>query len=135
VRSTRRSARSGGRAVAALIRRTGDWDLAEECAQDAYAEARRGATACWADSLSGIGEVPLAVFSPRGPSLRELAMQALSPVEGGDDLLAPKFDQTAFRTPDGGLNERPVLFAGVRRALRPGGLFAFPVGAPQPVTW
>jgi SAM-dependent methyltransferase len=28
--------------------------------------------------------------------------------------------------------ERPVLFAEVRRALRPGGLFAFPIGAPPP---
>ena len=30
--------------------------------------------------------------------------------------------------------ERPALFAGVYRALRPGGVFAFPIGAPQPVT-
>jgi len=30
--------------------------------------------------------------------------------------------------------ERPALFAGVYRALRPGGIFAFPVGAPQPLT-
>ena len=149
-------------------------------------------------------------------------MQALSSVEGGYDLLAPKFDRTPFRTPDGVLDatagalrplgpfgrgldvccgtgagmrvlaslcqgpvtgvdfsagmlaqarsahpdarwvradvralpfveafdlavsfgalghflpaERPVLFAGVYRALRPGGVFAFPVGAPLPVT-
>jgi ubiquinone/menaquinone biosynthesis C-methylase UbiE len=162
------------------------------------------------------------VFSPQGPSLRELARQALSSVEGGYDLLAPKFDQTPFRTPDSVLDatavalrpfgpfdrgldvccgtgagmrvlkslcqgpvtgvdfsmgmlaqarsahrdaewvradvralafagafdlavsfgalghllpaERPALFAGVYRALRPGGLFAFPVGAPPPVT-
>ena len=162
------------------------------------------------------------MFSPRGPSLRELAVQALSSVEGGYDLLAPKFDRTPFRTPDGVLDatagalrplgpfgrgldvccgtgagmrvlaslcqgpvtgvdfsagmlaqarsahpdarwvradvralpfveafdlavsfgalghflpaERPVLFAGVYRALRPGGVFAFPVGAPLPVT-
>lgn len=31
-------------------------------------------------------------------------------------------------------SERPALFAGVYRALRPGGVFAFPAGAPQPVT-
>jgi ubiquinone/menaquinone biosynthesis C-methylase UbiE len=162
------------------------------------------------------------VFSPQGPSLRELALQALSSVEGGYDLLAPKFDHTPFRTPDGVLDatagalrplgpfgrgldvccgtgagmrvlgslcqgrvtgvdfsagmlaqarraypdaewiradaralsfagafdlavsfgadghllpaERPALFAGVYRALRPGGLFAFPIAAPQPVT-
>jgi SAM-dependent methyltransferase len=158
------------------------------------------------------------VFSPGGPSLRELARQALSSVEGGYDLLAPKFDRTPFRTPDGVLDgtagalrpfgpfgrgldvccgtgagmrvlrslclgpvtgvdfsagmlaqargahpgagwvradvralpfagafdlavsfgalghflpaERPALFAGVHRALRAGGVFAFPVGAP-----
>jgi RNA polymerase sigma-70 factor (ECF subfamily) len=28
-----------GRVVAAVIRLTGDWDLAEECAQDAFAKA------------------------------------------------------------------------------------------------
>ena len=149
-------------------------------------------------------------------------MQALSSVEGGYDLLAPKFDHTPFRTPDGVLDaaagalrplgpfgpgldvccgtgagmrvltsvcqgrltgvdfsagmlaqarrahpdaqwvradvraapftgafdlavsfgalghflaaERPALFAGVYRALRPGGVFAFPLGAPLPVT-
>jgi ubiquinone/menaquinone biosynthesis C-methylase UbiE len=149
-------------------------------------------------------------------------VQALSSVEGGYDLLAPKFDYTPFRTPDGVLDatagalrplgpfgrgldvccgtgagmrvlaslcqgpvtgvdfsagmlaqarsahpdarwvradvralpfagafdlavsfgalghflpaERPGLFAGVYRALRPGGVFAFPVGAPLPVT-
>src|ERR1700722_14919849 len=162
------------------------------------------------------------MFSPQGPSLRELTMQALSSVEGGYDLLAPKFDRTPFRPSDGvpdataealrpfgpfssGLDvccgtgagmrvlqplcggqvtgvdfsagmlaqarsarpdarwvradaralpfarafdlavsfgalghflpaERPALFAGVHRALRPGGLFAFPVGALPPVT-
>jgi SAM-dependent methyltransferase len=168
------------------------------------------------------------VFSPQGPSLRELAVQALSSVERGYDLLAPKFDQTPFRTPDRVLDavagalaplgpfgdgldvcsgtgaglrvlaplcgtvtgvdfsagmvaaareaaaardpdgprprwvradvrampftaafdlavsfgafghflpaERPALFSGVLRSLRPGGLFAFPVGAPPPVT-
>jgi ubiquinone/menaquinone biosynthesis C-methylase UbiE len=161
------------------------------------------------------------MFSPRGPSLRELAAQALSSVEHGYDLLAPKFDHTPFRTPDEVLDasaealqlgrfdrgvdvccgtgaglrvlgslcrgpvtgvdfsagmlaqargaypnaqwvradaralpfagafdlalsfgalghflpaERPALFAGVHRALRPNGLFAFPVAAPQPIT-
>jgi len=162
------------------------------------------------------------VSSPRGPSLRELAVQALSSVEGGYDLLAPKFNYSPFRTPDGVLDatagalrplgpfgrgldvctgtgagirvlgslcqgpvvgvdlsagmlaqargahprarwvradaralpfagafdlavsfgafghflpaERPVLFAGVYRALRPGGVFAFPAAEPPPVT-
>ncbi len=153
--------------------------------------------------------------------MRELARQALSSVEAGYDLLAPKFDRTPFRTPDGILDatgdelrrfgpfdsgldvccgtgagirvlrslcqgpvtgvdfsagmlaqartvqpdaawvradaralpfagafdlavtfgalghflpgERPALFAGVYRALRPGGVFAFPIGASPPV--
>jgi ubiquinone/menaquinone biosynthesis C-methylase UbiE len=154
--------------------------------------------------------------------VRELARQALSSVEGGYDRLAPKFDHTPFRTPDGMLDatagalrpfgpfgpgldvccgtgagmrvlrsvglgqitgvdfsagmlaqarrahpdagwvradvralpfagafglavsfgalghflpgERPALFAGVYRALRPGGVFAFPISAQQPIT-
>ncbi|MFF5291217.1 class I SAM-dependent methyltransferase [Paractinoplanes globisporus] len=162
------------------------------------------------------------MFSPQGPSLGELCVQALSSVERGYDLLAPKFDHTPFRTPDSileptvaalsslgpfergldvccgtgaGLSvlaplcpglvtgvdfssgmlaeargahpeatlvradvralpftagfdlavtfgalghflpaERPAVFAGVHRALRPGGLFTFPIGALPPVT-
>ncbi|OON78067.1 class I SAM-dependent methyltransferase [Streptomyces tsukubensis] len=175
------------------------------------------------------------MFTSQGPSVRELAVQALSSVERGYDLLAPKFDHTPFRTPDrflgavteavrplgpfgAGLDlctgtgagmsvlrplcgervtgvdfstgmlraardafergaegaedtgpppavdwvradaralpfraafdlavsfgafghflpeERPGLFLQVHRALRPGGLFAFPIGAPQPLS-
>ncbi|OAR27018.1 SAM-dependent methyltransferase [Streptomyces sp. ERV7] len=44
----------------------------------------------------------------QGPTLRELAVQALSSVERGYDLLAPKFDHTPYRTPD------PVLHAVTR---------------------
>lgn len=54
------------------------------------------------------------VFSPEGPSLRELAVQALSSVEHGYDLLAPKFDRTPFRTPD------PVLDAVASALARTG---------------
>ena len=162
------------------------------------------------------------MFSPQGPTLRELCVQALSSVERGYDLLAPKFDYTPFRTsesiltatvealsntgafgkgldvccgtgagltvlrslcteqitgvdfstgmleqarkayPDASLvradaralpftgafdlavtlgalghflpSERPALFEGVYRALRPGGLFVIPIGAPPPPT-
>ena len=162
------------------------------------------------------------MFSPQGPSLLELAVQALSSVEHGYDLLAAKFDHTPFRTPDDVLDatarevrrlgpfdhgldvccgtgagvdvlksvcrgeitgvdfsagmleqarrahpdvtwvradvralpfaesfdlavsfgalghflpaERPALFTGVHRALRPGGIFAVPLGAPPPIT-
>ncbi|MDH6121783.1 ubiquinone/menaquinone biosynthesis C-methylase UbiE [Kitasatospora sp. GAS204A] len=162
------------------------------------------------------------MFSPQGPSLRGLVVQALSSVEHGYDLLAPTFDHTPFRTPDSILDatadalrplgpfgealdvccgtgaglrvleplcqgritgvdfsvgmlagargahpgaewvradaralpfaeafdlavtfgalghflptERRALFAGVHRALRPGGLFAFPITAPPRIT-
>jgi SAM-dependent methyltransferase len=39
------------------------------------------------------------VFEPAGPTLAELARQALSSTRRGYDLLAPKFDRTPFRTP------------------------------------
>src|SRR6202050_5344289 len=39
------------------------------------------------------------MFHPNGPTLVELAVQALSSTEKGYDLLAPKFDYTPFRTP------------------------------------
>jgi hypothetical protein len=57
------------------------------------------------------------MFSPRGPTAGELAMQALSSVEGGYDRLAPKFDHTPFRTPDGVLDAT----AGALRPLGPFG--------------
>jgi len=40
------------------------------------------------------------MFHPDGPTFFELAEQALSSTERGYDLLAPKFDNTPFRTPD-----------------------------------
>jgi ubiquinone/menaquinone biosynthesis C-methylase UbiE len=45
------------------------------------------------------------VFTPEGPSLRELGIEALSSVDRGYDLLAPKFDYTPFRTSDDILEE------------------------------
>lgn len=57
------------------------------------------------------------MFSPEGPSLRELAVQALTSVERGYDLLAPKFDHTPFRTPDS-------ILEAVTKALTPLGPFA-----------
>ncbi|MEU9288251.1 class I SAM-dependent methyltransferase [Streptomyces sp. NPDC048275] len=56
------------------------------------------------------------MFTPHGPTLRELAVQALSSVEHGYDLLAPKFDHTPFRTPDS-------ILDAVGRALGPLGPF------------
>lgn len=57
------------------------------------------------------------MFSPQGPTARELAVQALSSVERGYDLLAPKFDRTPFRTPD-------VVLDATARALADLGPFA-----------
>ncbi|MFF4248488.1 class I SAM-dependent methyltransferase [Streptomyces sp. NPDC001822] len=54
--------------------------------------------------------------TPQGPTLRELAVQALSSTMRGYDLLAPKFDLTPYRTPD------RVLDA-VTDAVRPLGPF------------
>ncbi|WP_165989643.1 class I SAM-dependent methyltransferase [Streptomyces sp. YIM 98790] len=56
------------------------------------------------------------MFSPQGPTLRELAVQALSSTEHGYDLLAPAFDRTPFRTP-------AVVLDAVAAALRPLGPF------------
>jgi SAM-dependent methyltransferase len=41
------------------------------------------------------------MFHPKGPTFFELAVQALSSTQHGYDLLAPKFDYTPFRTPQG----------------------------------
>ncbi|MGW7287919.1 class I SAM-dependent methyltransferase [Streptomyces sp. NPDC054847] len=57
------------------------------------------------------------MFTEHGPTLRELAVQALSSIEHGYDLLAPKFDRTPFRTSD-------RLLDAVAGALRPLGPFA-----------
>lgn len=40
------------------------------------------------------------MFDAHGPTVAELARQALSSTRRGYDLLAPKFDWTPFRTPD-----------------------------------
>ncbi len=56
------------------------------------------------------------MFTPSGPTFRELAVQALSSIERGYDLLAPKFDETPFRTSD-------RLLGAVVDAVRPLGPF------------
>ncbi|MCF2434267.1 SAM-dependent methyltransferase [Streptomyces thinghirensis] len=62
------------------------------------------------------------MFSPEGPTLRELAVQVLSSVERGYDLLAPKFEHTLYRTPDRVLDavaSAPGADGAVRRRTRP----------------
>src|SRR6202012_4028508 len=82
-----------GRIVAALIRRTGDWDLSEECAQEAFAQALRR----W--PLDGFGDRPGDWLSPgarnraidrlrrerRGAELLEQAASAETEVQAMDD--------------------------------------------------
>jgi SAM-dependent methyltransferase len=51
------------------------------------------------------------MFHPDGPTLGELAVQALSSTERGYDLLAPKFDHTPFRTPDAVLDAAAAALA------------------------
>ncbi|MBO8186124.1 class I SAM-dependent methyltransferase [Streptomyces sp. DW4-2] len=51
------------------------------------------------------------------PTLPELARQALSSVQRGYDLLAPKFDHTSYRTPDD-------ILAATTRALKQHGPYA-----------
>jgi SAM-dependent methyltransferase len=54
-----------------------------------------------ADAQAGPAAGQGAMFHPQGPTFWELAVQALSSTQRGYDLLAPKFDYTPFRTPDG----------------------------------
>jgi SAM-dependent methyltransferase len=54
------------------------------------------------------------MFHRKGPTFLELAQQALSSVEHGYDLLAPKFEYTPFRTPD------PVLKTAMAQVGPPG---------------
>jgi ubiquinone/menaquinone biosynthesis C-methylase UbiE len=53
------------------------------------------------------------VFSAQGPTFGELCRQALSSVERGYDLLAPKFDHTPFRTPRDILDATAEALAGL----------------------
>ncbi|MEU6994612.1 class I SAM-dependent methyltransferase [Streptomyces sp. NPDC046465] len=65
---------------------------------------------------------------PGGPVLDRVRADARAlPFAEGYDL-AVSFGAFGHFLPA----ERPALFAGVHRALRPGGLFAFPIGAPRP---
>jgi SAM-dependent methyltransferase len=71
----------------------------------------------------------LAMARSAHPDARTLRADVRTlPFAGGFDL-AVSFGALGHFLP----GERPALFAGVHRALRPGGLFAFPVAAPPPI--
>lgn len=84
------------RIVATLIRRTGDWDLAEECAQQAFAEAvRRWATegvprqpGAWLTTVARNRAIDrLRHEKMRADRLREVAMLAATDRAGENDPL------------------------------------------------
>jgi RNA polymerase sigma-70 factor (ECF subfamily) len=82
-----------GRIVAALIRRTGDWDLSEECAQEAFAQAlarwpsdgvpdRPGA---WLTTVAKNRAIDRVRRERRGAELLTQAASAEAEVQGMDD--------------------------------------------------
>lgn len=80
-----------GRVVATLIRRTGDWDLAEDCAQEAFAEALRRWAAdgvparpgAWLTTVAANRAIDRMRRSARGAQLEELAASG-APLGGPD---------------------------------------------------
>ncbi len=86
-----------GRIVAALIRRTGNWDLAEECTQDAFIEALRRwpvdgipqRPGAWLTTVAGNRAIDRLRRSARGAELLEAA--------GRDPLTRPEVDEGAMQ--------------------------------------
>jgi RNA polymerase sigma-70 factor (ECF subfamily) len=81
-----------GRVVATLIRRTGDWDLAEECAQEAFTEALRRWPAdgiphrpgAWLTTVAGHRAIDWLRRGARGAELLEQAGREALPPPGTD---------------------------------------------------
>jgi RNA polymerase sigma-70 factor, ECF subfamily len=82
-----------GRVVATLIRRTGDWDLAEECAQEAFAEALRRWPAdgiphrpgAWLTTVAGHRAIDWLRRGARGAELLEQVSRDALPPAGTDE--------------------------------------------------
>ncbi len=83
-----------GRVVAVLIRRLGNWDLAEECAADAFAEAARrwpvagvpDRPGAWLTTVAGHRAVDRLRRARRGDELLQQVGRELTPdLEGFDD--------------------------------------------------
>jgi RNA polymerase sigma-70 factor, ECF subfamily len=92
-----------GRIVAALIRRTGDWDLAEESAQEAFTEALRRwpvdgvphRPGAWLTTVAGNRAIDRLRRGARGAELLEQAgREALPQSETDEDAMPELFDQT-----------------------------------------
>jgi len=91
-----------GRVVATLIRRTGDWDLAEECAQEAFAQALRRWPAdgvprrpgAWLTTVAGNRAIDRLRRAAREAELLEQAGRE-APRSGTDEEAMPAlFDET-----------------------------------------
>jgi RNA polymerase sigma-70 factor (ECF subfamily) len=92
-----------GRVVATLIRRTGDWDLAEECAQEAFAEALRRwpvdgvpqRPGAWLTTVAGNRAVDRLRRGARGAELLEQAgREALPQPDTDEDAMPEACDET-----------------------------------------
>ncbi len=92
-----------GRIVAALIRRTGDWDLAEECAQEAFTEALRRwpvdgvphRPGAWLTTVAGNRAIDRLRRGTRGAELLERAgREALPQSDTDEDAMPELFDET-----------------------------------------
>jgi RNA polymerase sigma-70 factor (ECF subfamily) len=91
-----------GRVVATLIRRTGDWDLAEECAQEAFAEALRRWSVdgipqrpgAWLTTVAGNRAVDRLRRSARGAELMEQARREAPQSEIDEEAMPETFNET-----------------------------------------
>jgi RNA polymerase sigma-70 factor, ECF subfamily len=91
-----------GRVVATLIRRTGDWDLAEECAQEAFAEALRRWPAdgipqrpgAWLTTVAGRRAIDRLRRAARGVQLLEQAGREAPPPGADEGVMRELFDES-----------------------------------------
>ena len=92
-----------GRIVAALIRRTGDWDLAEECAQEAFTEGLRRwpvdgvpqRPGAWLTTVAGNRAIDRLRRGARGAELLEQAgREALPQSDTDEDAMPELFYET-----------------------------------------
>ena len=92
-----------GRVLATLIRRTGDWDLAEECAQEAFTEALRRwpvdgvpqRPGAWLTTVAGNRAIDRLRRGARGAELLEQAgREALPQSDTDEDAMPELFDET-----------------------------------------
>lgn len=90
-----------GRVVATLIRRTGDWDLAEECAQEAFAEALRRwpgdgipqRPGAWLTTVAGNRAVDRLRRAARGAQLLERMGHEAPLPDPHEDVMPESFDE------------------------------------------